>query len=200
MRFSGEAGPVIAENSPGWANWSPWKPPQSQSRVHSYVHLPLSRRVCNIPLTPFSVHKLASLFSSLDSSVLYFFFTIRTIFLSFFLLFIILFSFILFIFPVLSFFHTPVTWFFYPYNYSIPLTFYCTSFYDHLSGNILIMFSLPSFFHFQFTFLRCIPLKRVRIVKMDIFVIFIYIQLVSIFLKNYIFDKILYIIMNTIQF
>lgn len=156
MRFSGEAGPAVAENSPGWANWSPWKPPQSQSGVHSYVHLPLSRRVCNIPLTPFSVHKLASLFSFLGLfRIVPLLHVSRYLPLSLSLpsFLITSFTFILFIFPVLSFFHAPATWFFYPYNYSIPLTFYCTSLYDHFSGNILIMLPLSSSFHFQFTFL-----------------------------------------------
>lgn len=43
---------AAATTSPGRANWSPWKPSRSQSGVHSYVHLPLSWRVCNPRFSP----------------------------------------------------------------------------------------------------------------------------------------------------
>lgn len=56
---------AAATTSPGRANWSPWKPSRSQSGVHSYVHLPLSWRVCStlssplLPLTILNPYKLA---------------------------------------------------------------------------------------------------------------------------------------------
>lgn len=49
---------AAATTSPGRANWSPWKPSRSQSGVHSYVHLPLSWRVCSTPLTTLHPYKL----------------------------------------------------------------------------------------------------------------------------------------------
>lgn len=70
MRFCRKAAAVAATaaaaNSPGRANWSPWKPPQSQSGVHSYVHLPLSRRVCNTPLSPLSLSHSVTLSLSVN--------------------------------------------------------------------------------------------------------------------------------------
>lgn len=56
---------AAATTSPGRANWSPWKPSRSQSGVHSYVHLPLSWRVCStlssplLPLITLNPYKLA---------------------------------------------------------------------------------------------------------------------------------------------
>lgn len=133
MRFSRKVAAVAATvaaagNSPGRANWSPWKPPQSQSGVHSYVHLPLSRRVCNTPLTPLSLHKLASLFAPLDSSVLSPFSASRALLLPFsrYLLHLhtILLPFILFFSRVSLFrYNLPTRFLFYLHNHPISLSF-----------------------------------------------------------------------------
>ena len=159
------AAAAAAVNSPGRANWSPWKPPQSQSGVHSYVHLPLSRRVCNIPLAPFSLHKLASLSIPLNSSVYSSFPASRTLFLSLCIFFIstsILLSFIFFLFPRVS-----------SFRYNLPTRFFFSSsqlFYFFISFHISLQsclqtFLLRFFLLPPFTFLRslsCVLIKQTR--------------------------------------